>query len=60
MSDLTENEAFYSGIMVGIGLEQQRVIVAHKQKKPLIIGDEMFYLQSGRERLQEVLEKICK
>lgn len=60
MSKETENEAFGSGIVVGIGLEQQRVIAAHKQKKPLIIGDEMFYLQSGRERLQEVLEKICK
>lgn len=60
MSNLTENEAFCNGIMVGIGLALQRVIAAHKQKKPLIIGDEMFYLQSGRERLAEVLEKICK
>lgn len=60
MSKETENEAFCSGIVVGIGLEQSRVIAAHKEKKPLIIGDEMFYLQSGRERLAEVLEKICK
>lgn len=60
LSNLTENEAFCSGVMVGIGLEQQRVIAAHEQKKPLIIGDKMFYLQSGLERLQEVLEKICK
>ena len=60
MSDLLENEAFCTGVAVGINLHQQRVVTAHKRKEPLIIGDDLYYLQSGRERLQEVLEKICK
>ena len=60
MDDFMENEAFINGIAVGINLHQQKVITAHKQNKPLKIGDELFYLQSGRERLQEMLEKICK
>lgn len=47
MSNLTENEAFCNGIMVGIGLALQRVIAAHKQKKPLIIGDEMRKTNTG-------------
>ncbi len=60
MDDLLENEAFGVGLNVGINLYQQKVIAAHKWKEPLIVGDELFYLQSGRERLVEVLDKICK
>lgn len=60
MDDFMENEAFVNGITVGIKLHQSRVIAAHKRKEFLKIGDELFYLQSGRERLQEMLEKICE
>lgn len=60
MDDLMENEAFCSGIVVGIGLQQRRIIAAHEQREALIIGDELFYLQSGRERLEQVLSEICK
>ena len=42
-----ENEAFCTGITVGVSLYQQRVITAHDRKEPLVIGDELFYLQSG-------------
>ncbi len=60
MDELMENDAFVNGIAVGINLHQQRVITAHKRKEPLKIGDELYYLQDGRERLQEVLEKMCR
>ena len=59
-NELLENEAFANGIVVGIHLHQQRVIAAHKRKEPIKIADEIFYLQSGRERLEEVLNRICK
>lgn len=55
-----ENEAFFYGVVLGISLYQQKVISAHKQKKALKIGDAVYYLQDGRERLQEFLEKVCK
>lgn len=57
---LTENEAFCTGVQVGVALHQQRVTAAHKRKEPLIIGDDLYYLQSGRERLEEYLTQICK
>lgn len=60
MDELLEQEAFVNGVVVGINLHQSRVIAAHKRKEPLIIGDEIFYLQSGRERLEEFLNKICE
>lgn len=60
MSRETEQEAFINGIAVGINLHQQRVIAAHNRKEPLIIGDNLYYLQSGRERLEDFLNKICK
>lgn len=60
MSDLMSNEAFCTGVAVGISLHQQRVVTAHKRKEPIKIGDNLYYLQDGRERLQEVLNEICK
>lgn len=59
-NELMEQDAFVNGVAVGIGIHQQRVIAAHKRNEALVIGDEVFYLQSGRERLQEFLEKICE
>lgn len=58
--ELMENEAFCTGVAVGVALHQQRVIAAHEREEPLIIGDDLYYLQSGRERLEEFLNKICK
>ena len=55
-----ENEAFYSGVIVGISLFQQKVMEAHKRKEALRIGDTVYYLQDGRERLQEMMEKVCE
>lgn len=52
--------AFCHGVAVGICLYQRAVVSAHEKKKPLKIGDTLYYLQDGRERLQEVLEKMCK
>lgn len=60
MSDLLENEAFCTGVAVGVVIHQQKVITAHERKEPLKIGDNLYYVQDGRERLAEVLEKICK
>lgn len=60
MSNETKNEAFVSGIIVGINLHQSRIIAAHQRKEPLMIGDEIYYLQTGRERLEELLNKICR
>ncbi len=55
-----ENEAFCCGVTVGINLHQRAVVTAHKRKEPLKIGDTLYYLQDGRERLQEMIEKICE
>lgn len=51
---------FCNGIMVGIGLYQRMVVSAHERKSALKIGEDFYYIQSGRKRLQEVLEKICR
>ncbi len=58
--DLQKQHEFFDGLITGICLYQQKIITAHKRKEPLKVGDELFYLQSGRERLAVFLEKICK
>ena len=60
MNDLIDNEAFVTGVATGISLYQSKVVTAHQHKEPLKIGDSLYYIQSGRERLQEVIDKICK
>lgn len=60
MDELMENESFCCGVAVGINLHQQRVLMASERKEPLKIGDELYYVQSGRERLKEMMDKICK
>lgn len=60
MKDLLESEVFCSGVAVGINLHQQKVVTASERKEPLKIGDELYYIQNGRERLQEMIDKICK
>ena len=58
MNKLMENEAFFTGIVTGINLYQNRLITAHERNEPVKIGDELFYLQSGKERLTEMMNEI--
>ena len=60
MSELLENEAFFIGMTVGINIYQQKVITAHKRKEPLMIGDNLYYLENGRERLERMFDEICR
>ena len=58
MNGLMENEAFFTGIVAGINLYQSKIITAHERKEPIKIGDDLFYLQTGKERLTEMMNKI--
>ncbi len=60
LEGLEENEVFFTGIVTGINLYQNKVVTAHQRKEPLKIGDTIYYLQTGRERLQEMIDKICR
>ena len=60
MEKFMESEAFYNGVAVGISLHQQKVINAYEHREPLQIDGELYYVQNGRERLQEMIEKVCK
>ena len=60
MEELMENVIFCTGVTVGIQIHQDRVVEAHKRREPLVIGDTIYYLQDGRERLQEMIDKICR
>lgn len=60
MNELLKNDAFCTGVAVGINIYQQKVIEAYKRKESLKIGENLYYIQDGRERLEEFLEKICR
>ena len=60
VKELMESEAFCTGVAVGISLYEQKVVMAHEKKQHLKIGENLYYVQDGKERLAQVLEKICK
>lgn len=60
MKESKENEAFCTGVSVGLQLYQQKVIAAHESGKPLLINGDLYYLEDGRERLERVINEICQ
>lgn len=60
LKELLESEAFCTGVAVGISLYEQKVVMAHEKKQHLKIGENLYYVQDGKERLQQVIEKICR
>ena len=60
LDELIGSREFCIGVNAGISLYQNVVVKAHEQKSPLKIGDSLYFIQDGRERLQQVLEEICK
>lgn len=60
MNGLSENEVFFIGIIVGINMYQERILEAHRRGLPLTIDGELYYTQTGQEKLQEAIDKICQ
>lgn len=60
MNQTNETEAFFNGMAVGISLHQKKVVTASEKREPLKIDGELYYVQNGRERLNEMIEKICQ
>ena len=60
MDEIFESQAFCNGVAVGINLYQQKVIMAHENNEAIKINGELYYIQSGKERLQEMIDKMCK
>lgn len=60
LKELENNEAFFTGLICGIRLFQQKIVMAHERREHLMIDGNVYYVQSGRERLQEIIDKICK
>lgn len=60
MNEFMESEAFGAGVAVGVKIQQQKIVMAQKHHEPIKIDGELYYVQSGRERLKEVIDKACR
>lgn len=60
MSKMHETSAFAVGLCAGISLYQQKVVMAQKHKEPIRIAGNLYYIQSAKERLQDMVDKICR
>lgn len=60
MKNLSDNEDFVTGVAVGINIYQQKVLMAYERKEPLKINKEPYFIQSGNEMLQQMIDKICR
>lgn len=59
MKNLPESEDFVTGISVGIAIHQQKVLTAYERKESLKINGEKYFIQSGDELLQKMIDEIC-
>ena len=59
LRDLPESEDFVTGISVGIAIHQQKVLTAYERKESLKINGEKYFIQSGDELLQKMIDEIC-
>ena len=57
MNDL---KAFAAGIEVGLKLYEQKIVQCSRTEEAIFIDGELYYIQSGRERLAEMLDRICR
>ena len=55
-----EVNAFYGGMVAGIKLYQKKVVLAHRNHEPIRIDGELYYIQSAKERLQDMVDKVWK
>lgn len=60
MNRANEVSAFCTGMMAGINIFQKKVVAAHRNHEPIKIDGELYYIQSAKERLQDMVEEICK
>lgn len=60
MDKSREVNAFCNGMVVGINIYQQKVVTAQKNNEAIKIGGELYYIQTAKERLQDMVDKICK
>lgn len=60
LKELENNEAFFTGLICGIRLFQQKIVTAHERREHLMIDDNIYYIQSGKERLTEMMNRILQ
>ena len=60
MNKQYEVNAFCTGMIVGINLYQQKVITAQKNNEAIRIDGELYNIQSAKERLQNMVDNVCK
>lgn len=60
MEEILESQAFCNGVAVGINIYQQKVVMAQKNNEAIKIDGKLYYVQSGKDRLQDMIDKVCK
>lgn len=59
LEHLLKNGLFRKGLSTGIGISRQMVLAAHERNEPLIIDDRPYYILSGEQLLQQMLDTVC-
>lgn len=60
MENLLQNEQFTKGLLLGINICQQMILASHERNEPLIIDDSPYYILSGEQLLQQMLDAVCR
>lgn len=60
MGKTKEVDAFAVGLSAGISIYQQKVVMAQRHKEPIRIAGNLYYIQDAKERLQNMMDEICR
>lgn len=59
LDDLLKRDEFHIGLTMGINICQRMILNVHERNEPLVIDDKMYYIISGDQALQQMIDTVC-
>ena len=60
LNELLKSREFHIGLTMGINICQQMILNANERNEPLVIDDKLYYILSGDQALQQMIDTVCR
>lgn len=59
LEDLLKSREFHIGLTMGIHICQGMILNAYERNEPLVIDNRQFYILTGDQALQQMIDTVC-
>ena len=59
LNELLKSSEFHIGLTMGINICQRMILNAYERGEPLVIDDKPYYILSGAQALQQMIDTLC-